>query len=99
MKKKKPRIIKGVPLVVDGDTLWFEGHIPGKGRKVRLAGIDAPENEQVCRDSEGQLYDADAKAFGALEKLLLGQKEVRCEVERWMQDGWLTLTAWPLISA
>ena len=80
MKRKRPRTIKGVPLVVDGDTLWFKGRLPSEGQRVRLAGIDAPEDGQPCRDAEGQLYDAGAKAKGALLNKLASLKVVRCEV-------------------
>lgn len=37
--------LSGTPRAVDGDTLVFDG------RRVRLAGIDAPELHQTCRRS------------------------------------------------
>ena len=59
---------------------------------MRLAGIDAPEDGQMCRDAMGELYDAGAKAVGALEKKLLGQKVVRCEGEGYDAKGRLLAT-------
>lgn len=90
MKRKKPRIIKGVPRVVDGDTLCFKRHPQAKDRKdlnVRLADIDAPEENQMCRNAKGELYDAGAEATGAMLNKLAGQKVVRCEVVGCTLDG------------
>lgn len=92
MRRKKAPIVKGVPIVVDGDTLSFEEKIPGKGRRVRLADIDAPEDGQMCRDVDGELYDAGARAVGILEKKLRGQKVVRCEGEGYDANGRLLAT-------
>jgi len=39
--------VTGKPRVVDGDTFVIEG------RKIRISGIGAPENDQVCLDQKG----------------------------------------------
>ena len=38
-----PEAVSGLPRVVDGDTLVMDG------KRIRLAGIDAPELRQVCQ--------------------------------------------------
>ncbi len=52
--------------VVDGDTLWLEG-----GDKVRLAGIDAPEAENLEQGRAAQYWAAEATAL--LESLAGGR--------------------------
>lgn len=47
----EPDVIEGRALVVDGDTLEIAG------RQLRLAGIDAPELDQLC-SSEGDVLAA-----------------------------------------
>jgi endonuclease YncB( thermonuclease family) len=42
--------ISGVPRIVDGDTVQI-----GQ-TKIRFAGIDAPETDQVCLDARGQRW-------------------------------------------
>jgi endonuclease YncB( thermonuclease family) len=42
--------ISGEPRIVDGDTVEI-GHI-----KIRFAGIDAPETDQMCLDSKGDRW-------------------------------------------
>lgn len=60
----------GVPRVVDGDTLAFDG------QRVRIRGIDAPESAQTCvRTGVEELCGAQAAA--ALGRMLAG-REVTC---------------------
>ena len=42
--------LKGVPHIIDGDTINFIG------AKVRLGGIDAPESNQLCLDANRKLW-------------------------------------------
>ncbi|HEY2776167.1 MAG TPA: thermonuclease family protein [Candidatus Binatia bacterium] len=48
--KSAPEVIRGNPLVLDGDTLDFNG------LRVRLFGIDAPERDQMCQQADGTHY-------------------------------------------
>ncbi|KAK2078690.1 hypothetical protein QBZ16_003530 [Prototheca wickerhamii] len=43
-----------------------------RGTRVRLAGIDAPELRQHCRDGRGREYACGAAAKAALERRLAG---------------------------
>ncbi|MEW5772099.1 MAG: thermonuclease family protein [Thermodesulfobacteriota bacterium] len=52
--------------VVDGDTLWLED-----GRKVRLAGLDAPEMGRPEEGRAEQFFAANATAL--LESLVMGR--------------------------
>ncbi|MHA1528405.1 MAG: thermonuclease family protein [Alphaproteobacteria bacterium] len=61
----------GRPRIVDGDTFAF------RDDKVRLHGIDAPENAQHCRDAAGGDYRCGEAATKALETLVAG-REIRC---------------------
>ncbi|MFN2425908.1 MAG: thermonuclease family protein [Candidatus Binatia bacterium] len=45
-----PETISGTPLVLDGDTLDFDG------LRVRLFGIDAFERDQLCTRGDGGRY-------------------------------------------
>src|SRR5262245_22867054 len=53
--------------VVDGDSLDLAGH------RVRLFGIDAPENAQDCRDARGRTYACGREARAALAEAIGGQ--------------------------
>ena len=59
--------ISGIARIVDGDTLEVTG------TKVRLFGIDAPEDGQMCRDIANSDYDCGAQASRQLETLIAGQ--------------------------
>ena len=48
------------------------------GRKIHLAGIDAPEAPQSCRDAEGEVWACGEAATQRLKALLIN--EVICEV-------------------
>lgn len=58
-------------VVVDGDTLVLGGE------RVRLWGIDAPEDGQPC-ERDGKLYDCGASAQAALLELVAG-RDLWCE--------------------
>jgi len=49
-EKVVPESISGTPLVLDGDTLDFNG------LRVRLFGIDAFERDQLCARADGSRY-------------------------------------------
>ena len=66
-----PATVSGYPLVVDGDTLHF-GSI-----KVRLEGIDAPEQAQTCLTAAGHPWPCGQIATRTLTQLV-GRDEVRC---------------------
>jgi len=42
--------ISGIPRIVDGDTVQIGS------TKIRFAGIDAPETDQVCLDAKGERW-------------------------------------------
>lgn len=48
--KEMPATISGTPMVLDGDTLDFDG------LRVRIFGIDAFEKDQLCESSDGARY-------------------------------------------
>lgn len=55
------RDVEGVPEIVDADTI-YAGTV-----KIRLAGIDAPETDQVCLDPNGQSWACGLEARRQLE--------------------------------
>jgi endonuclease YncB( thermonuclease family) len=61
----------GTPRAIDGDTLAY------RDDKVRLHGIDAPENAQHCLDASGGDYRCGVAATKALETFVAG-REIRC---------------------
>jgi endonuclease YncB( thermonuclease family) len=84
------------PVVVDGDTLTLDGV------RVRLWGVDAPEQGQTC-ERDGQVYGCGQAASQALrvwldqrpmscvevEKDQYGRSVARCAVEGEDVGGWL----------
>lgn len=60
------RDLSGAASVIDGDTIVIAG------THVRLAGIDAPEHDQTCRDRAGRAYRCGAAATAALVRLARG---------------------------
>jgi endonuclease YncB( thermonuclease family) len=65
--------IKGRASVTDGDTVEIAG------KKIRLHGIDAPENGQTCKDQRGTEYRCGQRAAFALADKI-GSGPVSCEV-------------------
>lgn len=64
--------VRGVPRVVDGDTLEVAG------TSIRLWGIDAPESRQAC-ERDGISYACGSEAAAFLRTLIAGAS-VECEV-------------------
>jgi endonuclease YncB( thermonuclease family) len=56
----------------DADTLTVEGV------RFRLDGIDAPELDQPCLDSAGEVYFCGRKAYEELQKFI-AKRELRCD--------------------
>lgn len=57
---------------IDGDTILMDG------RHLRLAGIDAPELKQQCRDADGRWYNCGLIAKAALEMLIHPPANLEC---------------------
>jgi endonuclease YncB( thermonuclease family) len=66
-----PPSVRGTPLVLDGDTLDFDG------LRVRLFGIDAPERDQLCEDGDGSRYACGITSREALVEVI-DHAPVRC---------------------
>jgi len=64
--------IVGTALIVDGDTLRIGG------TRIRLRGIDAPESEQTCSDTNGDEYRCGQRVTTALSNKI-GGRTVSCE--------------------
>ena len=63
--------LSGVPRIVDGDTLAIGS------TKVRLAGIDAPETDQVCLNANGVRWTCGIDARDQLVAHIAG-REINC---------------------
>ncbi len=48
-----PEVLTGVVQVTDGDTIRLEGH----ATRIRLHGIDAPEDGQTCTNPHGTVWN------------------------------------------
>ena len=61
--------------IVDGDTISINGE------KVRLSGIDAPENSQLCLNSQKESYPCGIRATQKLFQLIASSqsKSVECK--------------------
>lgn len=71
----KERTLSGRVSVVDGDTLVMRD-----GRRIRLFGIDAPENDQTCLDGKGVGYRCGNRSADALAGLIGRSGQVECSV-------------------
>lgn len=63
--------LSGIARVIDGDTLEVAG------TRVRLAGLDAPENDQQCQTEHGVDWDCGRYVTQEL-RALLWRADVRC---------------------
>lgn len=69
-----PVELGGTGRVIDGDTLEVAGQV------VRLLGVDAPELEQICTDSQQRDYACGQLSSARLAEKL-GQARLRCQLE------------------
>ncbi|SHG79192.1 Endonuclease YncB, thermonuclease family [Bradyrhizobium erythrophlei] len=60
-------IASGIPRIVDGDTVQIGS------AKIRFAGIDAPETDQVCLDAKGEKWACGVTARDELIKYSAGR--------------------------
>ena len=67
--------LKGYVRVIDGDTVELNGET------IRLAGIDAPEINQKCKNIRGKNYPCGAQVADKLKLITTGQ-EVVCQSEK-----------------
>jgi endonuclease YncB( thermonuclease family) len=68
--------IIGQASIVDGDTIEIHG------QRIRLAGIDAPESDQLCRGADSMQYRCGQKAANDLAAFI-DRRSVQCiEVDR-----------------
>ena len=65
-------LLTAVPTVTDGDTIRM-----GQNR-IRLYGLDAPESDQTCRDSTGDIWYCGASATEALRSFVDGS-QIECK--------------------
>jgi len=96
--------ISGRPRIVDGDTAEIE-HI-----KIRFAGIDAPETDQICLDSKGDRWACGVTARDELIKHsggrswdcdLIGTDKYsrslgKCFIEGEDVSAWMVRSGWAL---
>ena len=74
-----PNSVTGKPIIIDGDTVRFDG-VAGFGKiRVRLQGMDAPEMEQSCKRG-GAKYPCGKDSHQALLDFV-GDKDVTCIAE------------------
>ena len=81
LRHRRPRVLEGAAVVTDADGLEVEG------TAVRIAGLDAPEFDQIAKIAEGN----DWINHGMLVKKALvgriGGRPVRVDVEAWDRYG------------
>jgi endonuclease YncB( thermonuclease family) len=73
-RRDPPAELHGAARILDGDTLIVAD------RKVRIAGLDAPEYDQICRDGAGADWACGAVAQQRLTELTNG-RAVDCRGE------------------
>ena len=66
------RDIVGVARIIDGDTIDIAG------TRIRLAGIDAPESDQTCTDSNNREWSCGKAATQAIAARIAG-RPLKCE--------------------
>ena len=77
----------GVPRIVDGDTLYIDA------TRIRLAGVDTPETEQICLDSKGARWTCGITARDQLKSHVAG-RVVTCVSRETDRDGRPVATCW-----
>jgi len=96
--------VSGEPRIVDGDTIEI-GHI-----KIRFAGIDAPETDQICLDSKGDRWACGVTSRDELIKYsgkrswdcdLIGTDKYgrslgKCFIEGEDVSAWMVQSGWAL---
>lgn len=96
--------VKGVPQIVDADTVYIGSN------KIRLAGIDAPETDQICLGARGQNISCGVEAKKRLEehsgggawqcqlsgKDRYGRNLGTCTVDGEDVSRWLVRSGWAL---
>jgi endonuclease YncB( thermonuclease family) len=79
--------IAGHARTIDGDTIAF-------GRMhVRLYGIAAPESDQTCSNTAGDVYPCAVLATSALLQLVDGENII-CHADAWNLNRRLLATCW-----
>ncbi len=76
--------VSGEAHIVDGDTVVIDGI------RIRLEGIDAPEFDQICHNSQELEYPCGRSALAHLKSLSKG-RPMRCE--GWQHDRYDRLLA------
>ncbi len=61
------------------------GTLRVRDRAIRIAGIDAPEIDEFCKDATGQSWPCGRAAAAALQRLVR-QRSVECEADRETRD-------------
>lgn len=79
--------VEGQPEVVDGDSLNIAGTV------IQLRGIDAPENDQTCRQADGQSYPCGFQAANALG-FMTAYQWVQCRDGAVLRDGRYVMTCY-----
>ncbi len=64
--------LQGTATVIDGDTIEIHDE------RIRLDAIDAPESQQLCRQSDGAQWHCGQKSALALSDFI-GRSTIRCE--------------------
>ena len=79
LESRNQQVFEGVPQILDGDTV----HVGGQ--RIRLHGIDAPEEDQLCTQPSGQTWRCGDEATNALARRINGAS-IRCrqrDTDRW----------------